>query len=75
MLTMNQLILVSSEPGTPPDRVRNRINYLIRRHGLPREETQSPKWRGGKIVTEPQWVYRLGDVQDLQTQPTREKMG
>ena len=71
MLTMNQLILVFSEPGTPETRVRNRINYLIRRHGLPREEIEYPRWRDGKIVTEPQWVYRLGDVQDLQSQLAR----
>ncbi len=44
---------------------RNRINYLIRRHGLPREQIVKPAWEGDRLVTEPQWVYRLRDVRDL----------
>ena len=71
MLTLKDLVIVFADAGVRID--RNRINYLIRRHGLPREEIQSPKWRAGKIVSEPQWVYRLGDVQDLQAQLAREK--
>lgn len=71
MLTMKDLVNIFSGDSDSPNKVRNRINYLIRRHGLPREEIQSPKWRNGKIVTEPQWVYRLGDIQDLQNQLAR----
>ncbi|MEN0072507.1 MAG: hypothetical protein AAGC63_16130 [Propionicimonas sp.] len=64
MLTLDDLVLVLTRSGEPIN--RNRVNYLIRRHGLPREEIENPKWREGRLVTEPQWVYRLRDVRDLQ---------
>lgn len=71
MLTMNQLVLVFSEPGTPPERVRNRINYLIRRHGLPREQIEFPEWNDGQLRSVTKWVYRIRDIEDLQAQLAR----
>ena len=64
LLTMSDLVLILTRAGEPID--RNRINYLIRRHGLPREEIENPHWREGRLVTEPQWAYRLNDVRELQ---------
>lgn len=63
MLTMADLVVVLTRSGERVD--RNRINYLIRRHGLPREQIVKPAWQGDRLVTEPQWVYRLRDVRDL----------
>jgi hypothetical protein len=69
MLTADEIRFVLSHNGEPI--TRQRISYLATRHGLPREEIQAPKWQKGKIVTEPTWMYRLGDVQDLQTELSR----
>lgn len=64
MLTMNDLVLVLTRAGEPM--TRDRINNMIRRHGLPREQISDPKWEDGKVVvTEPKWVYRLRDVREL----------
>lgn len=46
---------------------------MIRRHGLPREEIKRAKWKEGRIVTEPQWVYRLRDVRDMQAALARKE--
>ncbi len=66
MLTMNDLVLVLTRAGEPM--TRDRINKMIKRHGLPRERIENPAWREGRLVTEPQWVYRLGDVRHLQAE-------
>lgn len=64
MLTMGDLVVVLTRSGEQVD--RNRINYLIKRHGLPREQISKPAWQEDRlVVTEPQWVYRLRDVRDL----------
>jgi len=63
LLTMSDLVLVLTRAGEPI--TRDKVNNLIRRHGLPREQIQKAKWKEGKIVTDPQWVYRLRDVREL----------
>ncbi len=73
MLTMNQLILVFSEPGMPTEKIRSHVRYLEKRHGLPREQVQMPYWRDGAVHTRDQWVYRLGDVQTLMATVRRER--
>lgn len=73
MLTMRQLVDAFSEPNTPAERVRNRVRYLVARHGLPREQVEVlVGWADGKIRTRTEWVYRLGDVQDMMRATSRE---
>ncbi|MFT4225320.1 hypothetical protein [Micropruina sp.] len=63
LLTINELVGVLTEAGEPVS--RDRIKYLIRKHGLPRERITRPHLRGKAIVTEQVWVHRLGDVRDM----------
>ena len=74
MLTLADLVMVLTRAGEKVD--RNRINYLISRHGLPREQVQLPTWRDGELKPgKPMWVYRLRDVRELSerlTPSTRE---
>ena len=64
LLTAQELRFVLSHNGEPI--TRQRIAYLVERHGLPREQRNVPSWVGANIVTEARWVYRLKDVRDLQ---------
>lgn len=63
-----ELLSRAGEPLT-----KSRLDYLVRRHGLPREERSKPSWSKGTIVTEAVWVYRLADIRDLQAQLTEAK--
>ena len=63
LLTVHELVGVLTEAGEPVS--RDRIKYLIRKHGLPRERITRPHLRGKTIVTEQVWVHRLGDVRDM----------
>ena len=63
LLTVGELVGVLTEAGEPAS--RHRINYLVRKHGLPRERITRPHLRGQVIVTEQVWVHRLGDVRDM----------
>lgn len=60
-LTIADLVTII---GGDPKTVRNRIEYLSRRQGLPRERIERPAWDHGHIITEAQWVYRLRDVRE-----------
>lgn len=64
LLTCSQLVGALTVAGEPIS--RQRISYLVKRHGLERLQVQRPAWREGRIVTEPTFVYRLGDVRSLQ---------
>lgn len=64
LLTVRDLVAVLCRAGEPID--RNRINYLIRRHGLPREKITLADWENGTLKTREVWAYRLGDVRALQ---------
>jgi hypothetical protein len=66
LLTMADLIGVLQQAGLPID--RNRINYLIRKHGLPREKVTETVWRNSRLVERETWGYKVGDVMDLQHQ-------
>lgn len=64
MLTAAELVGVLCKNGEPI--TRQRVSYLVERHGLPREKIVHPEWDHGRIVTKPQFVYRLRDVRALQ---------
>jgi hypothetical protein len=64
MLTAEEVRFVLARNGEPIS--RQRISYLVQRHGLPRERIVVPSWRGKRLVTDAQWAYRLRDVRDLQ---------
>jgi len=69
MLTAEEVRFVLARGGEPI--TRQRISYLVQRHGLPRETVENPRWQQGRLVTEPQFVYRLRDVRDLQARLTQ----
>ena len=46
---------------------KDRINYLVARHGLPREKRLIAHWAGQTIQTEEVWTYRPTDVLELET--------
>mgnify|MGYP000894051917 FL=1 len=73
MLTMNELLIVLGGAGEQIN--RDKINNLIRRHGLPREEIVTGQWRQGEVKTRSLWVYRLGDVMFLMAQIEERKAG
>lgn len=64
MLTAEEIRFVLARNGEPI--TRQRISYLVERHGLPREQVTVPSWQGRRIVTEARYVYRLSDVRALQ---------
>lgn len=73
MLTMNELLIVFGQAGEKIN--RDKINNMIRRHGLPREEIVTGQWRQGEVKTRSLWVYRLGDVMFLMAQIEERKAG
>lgn len=70
MLTAEEIRFILDQSGEPI--TRQRIHYLVARHGLPREEIVRPSWAADRrLVTKPQYVYRLRDVRDLQAKLAR----
>ncbi len=72
-LTMDDLLAVLSDAGENIN--RDKINNLVRRHGLPREEIRTAVWVDGRIDPRTKWVYRLGDVLFLLAQIEERKAG
>lgn len=66
LLTAEEIRFVLSRNGEPI--TRQRISYLVERHGLPRQEIVLPSWQQKRLVTRPQFVYQLRDVRDMQAE-------
>ncbi|MFT3877152.1 MAG: hypothetical protein QM708_12125 [Propioniciclava sp.] len=63
-LTIGEIVGVLTQGGEPV--ARKRIEYLVARHGLPRERMTRLYRRGHELVFGEVWVYRLRDVRELQ---------
>lgn len=71
-LTEGQIVGMFTEAGKPI--TRKRIQYLAdrKKNPLPREKRERPYWRDGNLFTRTVWVYRVGDLLELQLQSYRE---
>lgn len=63
LLTVGELVGAITAAGEPV--TRHQINGWIKREGLVRELDNRVVWKGGQLVNETAYVYRLGDVRRL----------